>query len=228
MKMHSYITVNGQLQYVQEQSDKLLRRLQKATEAVGGWDKAVALAQAKLDAMKTPSEISTPPNSSTHEHTPVGTPDAPEGSSTSYVDAKTANALRKRLVNVAAQNGPNSLIRDEDVGVRSMYKRFSTDGSEPSSTLIVEEDLPEGLIHPLVAHPNADISAMAKDYSELQSELVSTGQNRVRWPDTITWKNFTVYQLIPTLVYELEYPRTDRCVIFCSENEEISCLTYDA
>jgi sterol O-acyltransferase len=64
----------------------------------------------------------------------------------------------------------------------------------------------------LVMHPDPQISDMAKDYSELLNELVSSGPTYVKWPENITWKNFAVYQLIPTLVYELEYPRTDRHV----------------
>jgi len=52
--------------------------------------------------------------------------------------------------------------------------------------------------------------ARKKDYSELQGELTSPGPLFVKWPNNISWKNFAVYQLIPTLVYELEYPRTDR------------------
>ena len=47
----------------------------------------------------------------------------------------------------------------------------------------------------------------------MEAELVSTGPEYVRWPDNVTWKNFAVYMLIPTLVYELEYPRTERYVI---------------
>ncbi|KAF8202275.1 MBOAT, membrane-bound O-acyltransferase family-domain-containing protein [Pholiota molesta] len=191
MKMHSYITVNGQLQTVSTHAEKLMRDLRKATESVGGWEKAIVVAQARLaeiDAQSL-SGVSTPPNgsinSSTHEPTPIGTPPVPEGSSTSYVDVKTANALRKRLTAVAAQNNNKNTER--------------------------VNDLPEGLVpHPLVAHPDSQISAMASDISELQSELVSRGPTYVKWPETITWKNFAVYQLIPTLVYELEYPRTDR------------------
>jgi sterol O-acyltransferase len=64
--------------------------------------------------------------------------------------------------------------------------------------------------HVLVDHPNEGISAMAKDYSELEGELSSSGPYRVTYPNNVTMKNFAVYQLIPTLVYELEYPRTDR------------------
>ena len=62
----------------------------------------------------------------------------------------------------------------------------------------------------LIDHPDPEISALATEYLELESELVSSGPERVRWPENITLKNFAVYQLIPTLVYELEYPRTKK------------------
>ncbi|KAJ7759231.1 MBOAT, membrane-bound O-acyltransferase family-domain-containing protein [Mycena metata] len=64
--------------------------------------------------------------------------------------------------------------------------------------------------HVLVDHPNQSISDMARDYSELEGELSSSGPYKVTYPNNLTMKNFAVYQLIPTLVYELEYPRTDR------------------
>jgi sterol O-acyltransferase len=57
-------------------------------------------------------------------------------------------------------------------------------------------------------HPDSQISALSAEYSELESELVGSGPQRVRWPEDITFKNFVVYQLIPSLVYELEFPRT--------------------
>jgi len=62
----------------------------------------------------------------------------------------------------------------------------------------------------LVDHPDPEISALATEYFEFASELVSSGPERVRWPENITLKNFAVYQLIPTFVYELEFPRTNR------------------
>ncbi|TFY75945.1 hypothetical protein EWM64_g8065, partial [Hericium alpestre] len=64
--------------------------------------------------------------------------------------------------------------------------------------------------HPLVDHPDEAIAAMAAEYSDMDGELVSTGPEYVRWPENITFKNFAVYLLIPTLVYDLEYPRTNR------------------
>ena len=82
--------------------------------------------------------------------------------------------------------------------------------------------------HTLVDHLDESIAALARDWSELDAELVSSGPNKVRWPNNITLKNFAVYQLIPSLVYELEYPRTNRCV--CSLNTACgsafeSCVT---
>jgi sterol O-acyltransferase len=38
----------------------------------------------------------------------------------------------------------------------------------------------------------------------------SANHERVTWPSNISLSNFADYQLIPTLVYELSYPRTDR------------------
>jgi len=224
MKMHSYITVNGQLQNVTEQSNQLLGMLKEATKSVGGWEQAVKTAtekQAEIEAAQHSSEsqMSTPPNG--HEKNPIGTPKVPQGMSTSYVDVNTAQALRKRLTAVVAQ----AQIRGElpsgsdELGVRAVHNvKISNSNGQTfqQPALVLEEDaLPEGLTpHPLIHHPDSQISDMAKDYSELQSELISSGPFYVKWPDNITWKNFAVYQLIPTLVYELEYPRTEKSVIF--------------
>ena len=227
MKMHSYITVNGQLQNVTEQSDRLFAKLKKATESVGGWDQAIAVARAKQDELEAQSsQDETSSNNgranSTHEPTPIGTPPIPEGSTTSFVDVKTASALKKRLNAVVNQSKlRDELVNGQDVGLNTVQKteiRTESKGSgsaEKTTTYVVEAGrLPDGPApHPLVYHPDPSISAMAKDYSELQAELISSGPMHAKWPETITWKNFVIYQLIPTLVYELEYPRTDRSVL---------------
>ncbi|KAJ7043690.1 MBOAT, membrane-bound O-acyltransferase family-domain-containing protein [Mycena alexandri] len=115
--------------------------------------------------------------------TPSETPMVREGSTTSYVDVPTAAALRQRLVAVS----------------QASDKAQSKDAPVSPATP-----------HVLVDHPNESISAMARDYSELEGELSSSGPYKVTYPNNLTMKNFAVYQLIPTLVYELEYPRTDR------------------
>ena len=182
MKMHSYITLNWQLQSVTEQSGELFDSLKEKTKAFGGWDKALTDAIAKKTELQL--QASTTHASSTLEPTPIGTPPVVEGFSTATVDVSTASALRQRL--------------------NAMASLPSNDNQSPLLNAGVDTD------HPLIHHPDPEISAMAKDYSELQSELTSSGPQHVTWPNNITWKDFAMYQLIPTLVYDLEYPRTDR------------------
>jgi sterol O-acyltransferase len=241
MKMHSYITVNGQLQVVRNESESLLTRLKAATSSVGGWDKALEVARDKLAEQQSITAPTSTSNTN-QEPTPIGTPPVPEGLSSSYVDAKTANALRKRLTAISRARLSDSSISSTssltgegyqpnlgpgnfphykfDVnGVKSVLKpgRQFKDSSEPTVEEGAANDVHENLVpHVLVYHPDEKTAALAHEYSELRSELVSSGPEYVTWPDTITWKNFAVYQLIPTLVYELEYPRTDRSVISLS------------
>ncbi|KAJ3485280.1 hypothetical protein NLJ89_g11912 [Agrocybe chaxingu] len=115
MKMHSYITVNGQLQGVQKQAKDLMTCMQKTTKSVGGWEKAMSVAQAELEAqnLNNSSQPSPPNGVASHEPTPIGTPKVPEGLSSSAVDVKTAAALRKRLTAISKESSndyftPNS------------------------------------------------------------------------------------------------------------------------
>ncbi|KAI0272515.1 MBOAT, membrane-bound O-acyltransferase family-domain-containing protein [Gloeopeniophorella convolvens] len=180
MKMHSYMATNGYLRYVSEQSAEVLAQLKNTASRVGGWEKAISDARAHREELNR--ETATADSASTGSSTPlIGTPDMPEGASKSYVDVPVAAALRNRLVRAA------------------------------EATPVPDDEKPKGAVpHPLVDHPDPEISALATEYSELESELVSSGPEYVRWPNNITFKNFAVYQLIPTLVYELEYPRTNK------------------
>ncbi|KAF8817376.1 hypothetical protein BYT27DRAFT_7152839 [Phlegmacium glaucopus] len=212
MKMHSYITLNWQLQSVTENSQELVNNLKEKTKAVGGWDKAIADAianQTELQFQASIASTSLSNESSIYEPTPIGTPPVPEGSSAAYVDISTASALRQRLNAVALPlNGENqrSSLRAE---IDLVHPHISQDKSRLETPVSDgSPDAPD--LHPLIHHPDPEISNMAKDYSELRSELTSGGPHPITWPNNISWKNFAVYQLIPTVVYDLEYPRTDR------------------
>ena len=194
MKMHSYITTNGQLKISSDYSKTLLEKLQKATLSVGGWEKALSVAIERRTQLDELSGMSNSP-----DVTAASTPDVnSEGISISFMNASAAAALRKRLVAVASDT--------------TRADTHSTALDAPSSHPSISEA--GFVVHPLVDHPDAEISTLAKELSEIQSELASSGPNPVLWPNNITFKNFAVYQLIPTLVYELEYPRTDRFVIY--------------
>ena len=180
MKMHSYMATNGYLRYASQQSAVILAQLREATLRVGGWEKAISDAKRRREDLERETDT---------ESTGTGPTPSPSGKlqltggdlSTSYVEVPSAATLRNRL----------------------------THASETET--ILDEAKPKDMTpHLLVNHPDPQISALATELSELESELISSGPERVRWPENITFKNFAVYQLIPSLVYELEYPRTQR------------------
>jgi sterol O-acyltransferase len=193
MKMHSYMVTNGQLHTIFTQSQGLEVQLRRLTQSFGGWDQAISDAKAHkahLDELVGMAHSS--------DATPNDTPEvAFDGTSTTVVDAPMAAALRQRLVAASAR-----LSNDPSLGQEAEV-HYEHPLSEPIQ--------PPG-IHTLVDHPNEEISALAKDLSELKNELRSNGPKSVQWPNNITYKDFAMYQLTPTLVYELEYPRTDRWV----------------
>ena len=181
MKMHSYVYVNGYLQWVDREAKKALEVLREETERAGGFETAVAVARIHR---KEADGVSVRSDSGS------STPDGPDGHSSGArsfleVEVSPAAVLRQRLANFAATTKNETVMSEHTV-----------DNTEES--------------HPLVDHPDKKISELAQEFSDLNAELVSTGPAKVRWPNNISWSNFADYQLIPTLVYELEYPRTER------------------
>lgn len=217
MKIHSYLATNGYLSFVYSQVQSSLAELRRLTEdpAIGGWDKALEDAKINrihLDKSETSSEGD---NSSTSQgygiESPAisGTPTVPEGSATSYIDVKSAAQLRKRL------NMSSKALQAQVDEPGHSHKVDSTGNS-----IIPPASVHKPGPHPLVDHLDPRVHELALEISEMEAELVSTGPEYVRWPDNVTWKNFAVYMLIPTLVYELEYPRTDRYVTPHSPSEK--------
>ncbi|EST07172.1 Membrane bound O-acyl transferase, MBOAT [Kalmanozyma brasiliensis GHG001] len=72
--------------------------------------------------------------------------------------------------------------------------------------------------HPLSSHPDTVISDLAREIEVLREDLLSARpssdvsadlvhQEPIMWPANVTYSNFWDYLLVPTLVYELSYPR---------------------
>lgn len=236
MKMHSYMSVNGFLQSVNSEARSALAELHRlATVENGGWDSAIAAAQtnrAELNAKAGSSNSSsfedfgafTPAENQSATSTPaLGTTktDA-DGSTKSYIDAKAAVVLRQRLI--AATEGTRRPEPERFESMSNPTPPLPTGTTHPHTHLTDPAPGAPGL-HPLVDHPSEQIATIAREYSEMEAELTSSGPLYVRWPDNIGWKNFAVYQLIPTLVYELEYPRTDRSVCLPSSRVHACRLT---
>jgi sterol O-acyltransferase len=218
--MHSYITVNGYLQSVLQQAQSTMSKLHLLTEAhEGGWEAAINSAKARRAELDARSGLSsdTPMDDSRDQSalsTPGLTQTSADGTVKSYIDAKAASQLRQRLVAVsqeAESNLPGGPRPAAPTRVDSTIPTppLPTGTIDPGANL--DKRTPGApIIHVLVDHPDEHISAVAREFSELDSELISSGPLYVRYPNNLTWKNFAIYMLIPTLVYELEYPRTDR------------------
>ncbi|KIK61813.1 hypothetical protein GYMLUDRAFT_42858 [Collybiopsis luxurians FD-317 M1] len=204
MKMHSYMSVNGYLKWVSEQSDQVLKQLRKLAEAEGGgWDRAISVAKGHRAAFDNYSLL----QSSSMSDTPpaAGTPPIPAGVQASYIDPETAKALRRRLASISDVNGvvyADSKNVVEGLDTNADYKKTDDENQKPPTSPLSP--------HPLIDHPDLKISSLAKEYTELRGELTSAGPLYVTYPANMTVKNFAVYMLIPTLVYELEYPRTNK------------------
>lgn len=216
MKMHSYVTTNGQLQWVHQRVEKLYTQLRRAVADEGDWDAAIKTAQSNKSKQETAqAEIERRADGITN-----GTPMVPEGATSSYVDEKVAVALRRRLAVTGHSDVVGSASLPPTLSTSSSSEFFpdrptqvNTTGTRltPSSAT-TPPSYPPTPSQILAHHPNSQIADLAREHAELEEELTSTGPERVRWPANVTYKNFVTYMLIPTLVYEPEYPRTDRLV----------------
>jgi sterol O-acyltransferase len=72
-----------------------------------------------------------------------------------------------------------------------------------TSSYLPTGDTPELAPHPLVNHPVSNIAILAQSLTDMDLELTSTGKNRVRFPDNISYANFLDFQMVPTVGYFL-------------------------
>ncbi|EKM50488.1 uncharacterized protein PHACADRAFT_178226 [Phanerochaete carnosa HHB-10118-sp] len=194
MKMHSYMNINGYLSQVNQHAQGVMERLRHATDKVGGWDDAVAAAESNRRERERGSRgivDDAPTNDGPVTASPAG-----------IFDKAAAPMLRKRANTTFKAKAPAPLAPASSTNP----EQIMTTGNR----VLSPADVLKPAAHPLADHPDESIASLAREYSELDSELVSTGPEYVRWPHNITLRNFASYMCIPTLVYELEYPRTDR------------------
>ena len=201
MKMHSYISVNGYLYDVSQRARRVLAHLRDLTEdpSFGGWVKVFLDAKGHLE------------SSSSEAHSEAESDPQIDARGTEVViisslpDSHPSDALRRRLM-----TAPKGTVIELGAPVVGDTTPDSSSPSTPDAFAVDPPSLTPATISILCHHPSQAIASVAHEFLELDAELVSTGTERVRYPQNLTWKNFCTYMLIPTLVYELEYPRTDR------------------
>lgn len=219
MKTHSYMNINGYLSQVHEQAQAVLAQLKQATESVGGWDEAMRVAEIEKKRARRQERANghAEPDERPTNDGPAPVPAPIVAMSVADHEKSTANGdatLRKRnlpaSLALAASSSASSSTSSLAPASHSNPSQVITTGTQLLSPSMVLKPSP----HPLVAHPSPEVSALAKEYSELDSELVGTGPQYIRWPNNLGLASFANYMITPTLVYELEYPRTERCVPF--------------
>ncbi|KAH8116441.1 MBOAT-domain-containing protein [Phellopilus nigrolimitatus] len=200
MKMHSYMSTNGYLQQVNRNFEATMKLLRSATSKVGGWDTAITEAKALTPEVVHSGATTASRSIDEFDASPSVTPGTmADGTTRSYIEGDMALALRNRLLNFPKEKAAIALAkRGGD----------HTDGLSDDENTCKEISEPEFAV--LVHHQDEGVAALAQDLVEMDAELTGTSLGKVRWPDNISVKSFADYMVVPTLVYELEYPRTDR------------------
>jgi sterol O-acyltransferase len=182
MKVHSYLATNGALSEKAIQLRQTQKALNRAVEDGGGWSKV--LYQASREAAS---------RSTNGDHASEGKKDdsalVVDGSSSTLAAPDGKPALHRRRKSSSRSNSSLTTVKSRDIVAED-----KDDPKDPKRLVDYEGD--------------EKIWNLANDCVDLQEELTSAGKEAVVWPANVTYANYIDYLLVPTLVYELEYPRT--------------------
>lgn len=193
MKVHSYLSTNGELsekaRTLKEREVELKRLIglsggQRTVEdeAESAWEKAVAAGETT-----TLGEVN-------EEKAPSAAPEFEPniGSTTPPLAPPLISPIRRRLRSVSP-----ALPR---------ARHFTSNKKDDDTS----EDGLLGIIDALTWSSNEGISKLSIEMTDLRDALVSKGVARVQFPNNVTFINYLDYLLVPSLVYELEFPRLQR------------------
>lgn len=193
MKVHSYLDFNGKASSKHQKLQKQRSVLQDLLTASGG--KAACIAAATPIALQSVQSPTSPKGA-----TSTGLPEP----QTKSAETPAGGGLRRRRSRCLSAEDAEKVIA-------------SKAASNPTdSTPISEFEL-----HILCFSPNTKIAEIANDATDLTNDLTaqpktptvtspnpSANKELLRYPDNLTYANFIDYLIVPSLVYELDYPRT--------------------
>lgn len=211
MKVHSYLTFNGHASIKRDKFKRHQKQLEQLLADNGGKSQCLSVARpfALQHVADSPTTASTNTNNTT---TTAAAAAAAAGASSAPTEAKSS------LIPTA---------EDESTGLRKRRSRcISVEEAEKAaagqavasnsaSTSISDMEL-----HILCFSPNESICKLANDAADLADDLtahprppwITTTSEKtaepLKYPNNLTYGNFIDYLIIPTLVYELDYPRT--------------------
>lgn len=238
MKIHSYCSHNGMLSDIywrlQHEERSLRAHLDSLPDKGEALYAEAAKAQQDADVSRQEAEAKRKRSKSDAIDVPIGTPGVPVGSTavgTGYITH--ADTLRMRL-NSSTRMSSMSSLNGEKTGEEAQASsdnsaQLSRSPSYQATDKVLAEhaahpDAPIGTSlepiqpkhpnhrnaepHKLTHSPDQYVATLAKNIDAMRSELQSSGEKGITWPDNVTYFQFMEFMLFPTLVYQLEYPRT--------------------
>lgn len=186
MKVHSYCSHNGELSEKARELGIKEVELEKIVAANGGHQKVQAEGRAAWEREVTSTET-TGETDEVKETVPFYQANGSVRGDSERKNASIDSGIRRR---------------------RSSSRKHST--KQVDDSVPAMEGEPEKGVEVLTWHPKPQICQLAVEVADLKECLVSTGVNKTTFPENVTFLNFLDYLLVPTLVYQLEYPRTDK------------------
>jgi len=233
---------NGMLATVYFRLQEEKSELANLVESLPGGRKAVLeeaeKRRAELEAQQAKADEGTTPLGTPGPATPgIGTM-TPSGT-TSYTEP--SEAFRRHLTQMAESNPVPAVqtrrASDPFVDGNELRLRSASKPKKKKSTLATDvlpkpqADLPVGTsLEPSHNHtprdlrppaalawsPNERVALLARNIDAMEDELKSNGTKGLVWPQNVTYRHFFDYFFMPTLVYQLEFPRTTQSVTHCS------------
>lgn len=216
--MHSYISHNGMLSEVARRLRTEKAELERHLSALpGGREAAMSAAskrQAELQANESADGLSTPSLSAAISLENLGgkgpmTPGAARGL-TGY-DAPAGAA--QKLASENPTSPGTSTLRNRRKKSKHATDALPTPASdlphgtslEPSAIKTPHEPRAPDI---LAWSEDEQVALLARNIDAMEDELKSNGTKGLTWPENVTYWHFADFMCMPTLVYQLEYPRT--------------------
>ncbi len=231
MKIHSYMSVNGNMADTYWRMRRKEEKLKLATIAAAGKEKGGSEAERPSlkdkDAVREAWQLACEkslvgPGADRLLQSTWSSIEAQEGTSALRYSSRSSLVIKAKrqsgVPSAAAAPPANESIATEAKEKRNEKgRRIANANGEPTKGKKNDDDSRDFLIrdpHPLATHPDPTISRLASEIEVMREELLSQGHDesatteRVAWPQNVTYANFWDYLLVPSLVYELEFPRT--------------------
>lgn len=214
MKIHSYMAINGfmadnyyrmkRLEDMVEERVAEVEGSRDGEKVVGrggvteqAWQRAIDKARAAEEREKVDAQSSFASSSAVEDEEPSRWDSLP---------AQRGTSILRQRANASVVERRPSVSQTESIP--------KPQKEPPASQTVIRDP------HPLATHPDKVISDLAREVELIREELTSSSPasdqlaspevhtKTVTWPSNITLANFWDYLLVPTLVYELSYPRT--------------------